>query len=188
VHKLPDDYEKRLRAKLAPERMRATLSVAGVILIVHEEAKHAVIDRVRDFHWGDKETYARDVTSLDRNPFRASAKWLVNNEVITDAQMEVLEKFGAHRHKIAHGSMNYVLDPNAEPDLLLLAQALQVLGDIHRFWIQVELDTFADHYKNATIDDTESPLMSFLTMITQVATDSLLEAYERTKAQPAQGD
>ena len=51
MRNLPDDYEAHLRAKLAPERIRATLSFAGLILIAYEMVKQAVVKDVREFSW-----------------------------------------------------------------------------------------------------------------------------------------
>src|SRR5450755_4212441 len=99
--KLPDDYEDRLRAKLAPEQIRVTLSFAGLVLIVYEMVKQAVVNDVHEFYWRgfdetgmlyDQVRYDRDVRSLDRKSlFRASAKWLVKSGAITEKQVEVLD-------------------------------------------------------------------------------------------------
>ncbi len=59
MRKLPDDYEDRLRAKLAPERIRATLSFAGLVLIVYEMVKQAVVKDVREFYWQHQRLKAR---------------------------------------------------------------------------------------------------------------------------------
>lgn len=198
MRKLPDDYEARLRAKLAPERMRATLSFAGLIPIVYEEVKRAVLVNVREFYGRgfdesgmlyDEESYARDVTSLDKNRFRAAAKWLVNNGAITDVQIEVLERLHVHRNDIAHEPLKYLVDPDEEPDAHLFTQAMEVLRDIHRFWIQVEIDigTFEDH-GNVIVEDVESPLMAVLAMLIQAVADGLREADELTKAQVTHRD
>ena len=49
MRKLPDDYEDRLRAKLVPAQIRATLSFAGLVLIVCEMVKQAVVKEVHEF-------------------------------------------------------------------------------------------------------------------------------------------
>lgn len=141
MRKLPDDYEARLRAKLAPERIRPTLSFAGLILIVYEMMKQAVVTDVREFYLRgfdesgmlyDEEGYARDVKYLDRSRFRASAKWLVKSGAITDEQVEVLERLYVHRKDIAHELPKYLIDVDHEPDADLFIEALQVLSDIRR--------------------------------------------------------
>lgn len=199
MRNLPYDYEERVRAKLAPQRMRATLSFAGLIPIVYEEVKRSVLENVREFYWCgfdesgthyDEESYARDVTSLDKNRFRASAKWLVNNEAITDVQMEALERLRVHRNDIAHEPLKYLVDPDKEPDAHLFTQAMEVLRDLHRFWVQYEIDigTFEfQGHRNVTVDDVESPLMVVLATLIQAVADGLREADEQTEAQSQDG-
>lgn len=194
MRKLPDDYEDRLRAKLAPERIRATLSFAGLIVIVYEMVKQAVEKDVREFYWRgfdesgmlyDEEGYARDVKSLDRSRFRASAKWLVKSGAITDEQVEVLELLYVHRNDIAHELAKYLIDVEYEPDADLFVQALGVLRDIRRFWTQMEIDigTFENH-GDVTVDDVQPLSLSLLAMFIQAYGEGLPHADEQTKDQP----
>lgn len=197
MRKLPDDYEARLRAKLAPERIRATLSFAGLILIVYEMMKQAVVDDVRDFYFSgfdesgmlyDEERYARDVRSLDRSRFRASAKWLVKYGAITDEQTEVLERLYVHRKDIAHELAKYLIDVDHEPDADLFIEALQVLSDIRRFWTQIEIDfgTF-EHHGDVTVDDVQPLSMSVLGLFIEAHSEGVLHANEQTEAQSQAG-
>ena len=173
MRKLPDDYEDRLRAKLAPEQIRVTLSFAGLVLIVYEMVKQAVVKEVHEFYWRgfdekgmlyDKVRYDRDVRSLDRKSlFRASAKWLVKNGAITEKQVEVLESLHLHRQEITHELPKYLIDPDHNPDAQLFFDALNVLADIRRFWTQIEIDigTFED-FGDVTTDDVQNLSLSCL--------------------------
>ena len=82
---------------------------------------------------------------LDRAPksrFRASLLWLVDMEAITLAQADRLDEIYDHRHDLTHELIKYVVDPKFEPDVDLLADALDILrrhpavldavGDRHR--------------------------------------------------------
>lgn len=193
MRKLPEDYEVRLRAKLTPERIRATLSFGGLILIVYEMVKQAVVEDVRDFYMRgfdesgmlyDEEGYARDVSSLDRSRFRASAKWLVGNGAITDEQVQVLERLYVHRKDIAHELAKYLIDVEHEPDADLFIQALEVLRDIRRFWTQVEIDigSFEDH-GNVTVDDVQPLSLLALGMFIGAYSEGVLQAQEQNKSQ-----
>ena len=46
----PDGYMQRLEAKLQPQRIRATLSFAGLYQITHEMIKQSVLEEVRLFY------------------------------------------------------------------------------------------------------------------------------------------
>jgi hypothetical protein len=187
MRKLPDDYEARLRAKLAPERIRATLSFAGLILIVYEMMKQAVVKDVREFYCRgfdesgmlyDEQGYARDVKSLDRSQFRASAKWLVNSGAIKDEQVEVLERLYVHRKDIAHELAKYLIDVDHEPDADLFIEALQVLRDIRRFWTQIEIDigSFDDH-GDVTVDDVQPLSLLALGMFIDAYSEGVVQAH-----------
>lgn len=193
MRELPDDYEARLQAKLAPERIRATLSFAGLILIVYEMVKQAVVNDVREFYCCgfdesgmlyDEEGYSRDVRSLDRSQFRASAKWLVKSGAITNEQVEVLERLYVHRKDVAHELAKYLIDVDHEPDADLFIQALEVLRDIRRFWTQIEIDigTFEDH-GDVTVDDVQPLSLLALGMFIEAYTEGVQQAHERAKAQ-----
>jgi hypothetical protein len=45
----------------------------------------------------------------------------------------------AHRHALTHELVRYVIDPDAEPDVELLVEAIAILKDVHRFWIESEI-------------------------------------------------
>lgn len=183
MRKLPDNYEERLRAKLEFEQIRATLSFAGLVLIVYEMIKQAVVIDVREFYCAgfdesgmlyDEEGYARDVRSLDRSKFRASAKWLVNSGAITDEQTEVLERLHMHRTDIAHELAKYLIDPDFSPDINLFIQAMHVLIDIRKFWTRIEIDigSFEAHGE-VTVDDVQPFSIELLRMLVRAFADGL---------------
>jgi hypothetical protein len=66
--------------------------------------------------------------------FRASLLWLVDREAITKAQADRLDAIYDHRHDLTHELGKYLVDPDFEPDVDLLVDALQILHDIERFW------------------------------------------------------
>ncbi len=194
VRKLPDDYEERLRARLAPEQIRATLSFAGLVLIVYKIVKQAVSGDVRGFYLTgfdesgltyDEVGYARDVRSLDKNPFRASAKWLVKRGAITDDQVDVPERLYIHRKDIAHELHKYLIDPEHDPDADLFFQALEVLGAIRRFWTEIEIDigTFEDH-GDVTVDDVQPLSLSLLAVFIEAYGEGLPHVDERAGDAP----
>jgi hypothetical protein len=146
----PEAYRQRLEAKLRPERIRATLGFAGLYQMTHELIKAAVLDEVREFYWRgiedgvviyDEQAYAEDVlVKAPKNKFRASLLWLVESDAITLAQANRLDDIYAHRHDLSHELIKYVVDPDFEPDVELLTDALTILKSIRRFWASIEKD------------------------------------------------
>lgn len=142
--------QARLDAKLQPERIRATLAFAGLYQIAHGLIQRAVLTDVRGiFCTGfdengmryDEAGYKSKV--LDRAPknkFRASLLWLVDMEAITPAQADRLDEIYDHRHDLTHELIKYVVDLKFEPNVDLLADALDIFRDIRRFWTQWEID------------------------------------------------
>jgi len=157
----PQSYMKRLKAKLEPDRIRSTLAFAGLYQMTHEMIKHTVIDDVKGFYghsafgggtWmgGDnaRDRYKRDVLDLaPKQPFNASLEWLRRSEAISSAQVARLEEIYDHRHELTHELAKFVVDVNAEPDVDLLTDAVQIMRELSRFWVQIEIDigTFEDH-------------------------------------------
>ncbi|TMS53653.1 hypothetical protein [Mycobacterium sp. DBP42] len=189
-HDDPVGYEQRLRAKLKPNIIRGTLAFAGLYQITHEMIKHAVLDKVREFFcldlnldgtWSmapdEQEQYRLRVLSLAPNKFRASLLWLVNNGAITQVQADRLEVIRDHRDDLVHELVKYVIDPDENPDVDLLVDALNTLKDLHRFWIDIELSTggffLPDGSDVGDVDAEE--VMPLSLMILQQCLDAYLE-------------
>lgn len=165
-------YRRRLEAKLRPERMRATLAFAGLYQVTHELIKTAVIHDVRAFYWRgvndgamvyDEHAYAKQVLSrAQKNKFRASLLWLIDGGAITMAQADRLEEIYAHRHQLSHELIKYILDPDFEPDVNLLSDALTILASVRRFWTSVEKDVGSfDDFGNLELEEV-TPLSLFV--------------------------
>ncbi|HVU61242.1 MAG TPA: hypothetical protein VHD58_06260 [Mycobacteriales bacterium] len=146
----PEAYKRLLEAKLAPERIQATLGFAGLYQITHELIKTAVLEEVRAFYWRgiengsdvyDEAAYSTQVLAKAPNSrFRASLLWLVDCDAITLPQADRLEEIHAHRHDLSHELIKYIVDPEFEPDIELLIEATATLRAIRRFWTSIEKD------------------------------------------------
>ena len=75
-----------------------------------------------------------------RTSFGASLLWLVEGDAITLAQADRLDDIYADRHDLGHELIKYVVDPDFEPDVELLTDALAILKSIRRFWTSIEKD------------------------------------------------
>jgi len=177
----------RIAAKIQPERIRATLAFAGLYQITHELIKAAVVPQVKRFYWRgfdetgmlyDEAAYREQVLSRDKRAFRASLLWLVDAEAITLAQAGRLDEIYAHRHELAHGLGNYLIDPDLEPNMDLFVDAVAILRDISRFWTQIEIDigSFEEHGE-VSVDDVAPGSLLLL----QMCIDAYAEGLPRPK-------
>lgn len=187
----PIGFEERLRAKLQPANLRATMAFAGLYQITNEMIRHAVIDKVRDFYWidlegngamstEDREQYRLQVLSLDRREFTASLLWLVNSKAITQAQADRLSAVHAHRNELTHELVRFIVDADADPDIGLFSEALSILKDLHRFWIDVELSTGGFFLPDGTTVDDVDPdeVTPASLMVLQQCIDAYVEGFE----------
>lgn len=175
----PQAWQERLTAKLAPDRIRSTLAFAGLYQMTHELIKHGVLEEVKGFYghsdfdggtwmWGKRgeETYTREVLALTpKKPFRASLQWLKASNAITPAQVDRLEEVYEYRHELTHELMKFVVDVEFEPNINLLTDAVHIMRDISRFWVQIEKDigTF-DKHGDINIDDVHPGTLLVLDM------------------------
>lgn len=187
----PVEYERQLRAKLSPERIRATLAFSGLYQLTHELMKQTVMEDVKAFFGyvsvGDgtwwtgvqgQADYQRSVLDLaPKNRFTASLLWLQAMGALTDDQVTRLDQIAAHRHDLTHELQKYLIDLDHEPDVELFTHALTILTVIHRFWIQVERDTgaFEDH-GDIDVDDVVPLSLMFLQTCIDAYLDGQAEA------------
>lgn len=160
----PNVYRERLKAKLEPEHVRATLGFAGLFQMTHELIKTAVLDEVREFYWqgiegganvyDEREYAAKVLVRAPSNRFRASLLWLVECEAITLSQADRLEEVYAHRHELSHELLKYIVDPDFEPDIEMLNDALAILRSVRRFWTSIEKDIGSfDDFGDVDLDE-----------------------------------
>jgi len=138
------------------------MAFAGLYQLTYEQIKQIVLEKTRDyfcFGGGDagevltaheRQEYQREVLNLaPKNAFRASLMWLIQMDAMTNEQADRLDDVYAHRHELAHELMKYIVDPDHEPDVNLLADAIRILRRLHRFWIEFELSIGSfDHVTN----------------------------------------
>lgn len=150
----PQAWREELSAKLAPARIRSTLAFAGLFQMTHEMIKRTVIDDVKGFFgysplndgtwFSGRHTeieYKRDVLALEPGRvFYASLLWLKDSEAITLTQVARLEEIYDYRHEVTHELARFIVDVDSEPDVSLLTEAVQIMRDISRFWVQMEKD------------------------------------------------
>ncbi len=89
----------------------------------------------------DEQVYAGNVLGrAPKNKLRASLLWLIEGDAIPLAQADRLEDLYAHRHDPSHELIEYMVDPDFEPDVELSTDALTILKATRRFWTSIEKD------------------------------------------------
>lgn len=73
--------------------------------------------------------------------------------------------------------VKYVIDPDEDPDVELLVDALTTLKDLHRFWINVELSTGGFFLPNGSdVGDVDAEeVMPLSLIVLQQCLDAYLE-------------
>ena len=179
-----EDQLARIEAKRQPERIRSTLAFAGLYQITHGLIQEAVLsDLHENFFSGldesgmhyDEERYQVEVLSRDpKSKFRASLLWLVDMEAVTLSQADRLKDIYDHRHDLTHELIKYVIDPNFEPDVDLLADALDILRAIRRFWTEWEIAIGSfEHLGEVDVDDVQPLTLSILGSCIQAYVEGL---------------
>jgi len=183
----PEDYRRRLEAKLKPEVIRSTLSFAGLYQVTHEMIKRSVVDDVRGFYSlgfdetglrYDEAAYSRDVLSKAKDRFRASLLWLVHAEAISQTQADRLDAVYAHRHDLTHELVRYVVDPDFNPDIQLFIDALAILKALRTFWAQIEIDIGSFEHLGEVDADDAVPLSN---VVLQMCIDAYLDGIEPSR-------
>lgn len=136
---MPTKHEElvaKLSEKLHPDAIRSNLVRAGLFLAGWEMLKSEITKQVRLFYgatvkgsWGNysfvpddedpisRQRYAEEVLALDTGKkkgkiFRASLRWLVESEALTETQPARVQEMERHRNEVAHELMKVVVDPD----------------------------------------------------------------------------
>lgn len=151
-----EDYERLLEGKVSHENLRLTLAFAGLFQLAHEMLKYAILGKVRGFYLRgfdetgmlyDEISYKAQVLEQSQvsgqraNAFRGSVLWLVQHDAITDEDAKTIDAIYKHRHELTHELAAFLVDVDRYPDAAMFQDATAILRKIHRFWIEVELQS-----------------------------------------------
>jgi hypothetical protein len=159
------------------------MQFAALYQMTNEMTRHAVLDEVRQFFatgfvdgkWViDTDQYRTQVLSRDNSTFTASLLWLVDMGALTFEQSSRLREIHAHRNELTHELVKYIADANA--DVELFTDAVNILRTLRRFWTGVEADvgTF-DDYDDLDLDEVVPLSMMVLQQCLDAYIDGLRE-------------
>ncbi len=130
-----------------------TLLRASCLILGYELIKQQVVEQVKQFYGlsvplldyeGEQpyvpspeqvEEYKREVTSrYPQSTFRASCSWLIEQDALTEEQVDDLDRIRSHRNAVTHELLRFLFDPEAEVDVEVLEDAHGAIRDLGRFW------------------------------------------------------
>jgi hypothetical protein len=91
---------------------------------------------------------------------------------VSSADCARLDEVHRHRHDLAHELRKYLVDPDVEPDIDLLVDALSILRKIDRFWGEADIGTF-DEYEDLDLSDVSLGTTALLSLAVQAYLDGL---------------
>lgn len=174
------DVEASWAKFLNPESLKRNLLQGGLYLAAFEMLKDSLVGRPRDFFCfrisdGDisadlsSPEYEREVRSLHKHPFTASALWWHKSGAISDEDLDALRQIREHRDQIAHNMPKMIATADHSIDLDLLVQTNRILATIDNWWLQnVEVGIDPGQYKKFSqeeMDAARSMSAIFLSMM-----------------------
>src|SRR5206468_3838017 len=86
--------------------------------------------------------------------FQSSLLWLIEAGALTQERADELALLREHRNELVHDLFRYLADPPVDTDMELLADAIEILKGLERFWTQTELDIGAfDEYGDVSTEE-----------------------------------
>lgn len=179
---------------LDPEVVRPSLFMATMFITVFEILKNSIVDRIRDFYsiaWSEdgntlSPEYASNVLSRNKSAVHASLSWLLEQEVINEADLAIFEQLKSTRNLLAHRLFDVVTGQAASTHQEQFTALVELLRKIEVWWVvNVELAINPD-FEGQEVDEAgivPGPILS-LQMLFQVASGSteLLEAWRNQRA------
>jgi hypothetical protein len=154
----PDDVTaERIRRKHLPDSIHTSLLKAAVLITVWELLKHEVRDAPyrklfpRSNEEGGEyfdaqltgrfvvtQRYREAVLASDKDPYRAAARWLVNQGALSEEEFEELLGLRDYRNKVVHELVSFLIDIECEVDARKFARCTELLEKVARWRIADE--------------------------------------------------
>ena len=138
---------------LNPGAIKSNLILSSLYLTAYELLKDAIISNIRDFFSFDyrdgkaipDEQYKEEVTKVHRDLLHASCLWLQRNGVITENEVEEINKIRRHRNQVAHELLRLLSEADLNLNIEYFLRIRELLEKIEIWWIEnVEIPSNAD--------------------------------------------
>lgn len=133
--------------------MRTNLLMVSLYLAAFEILKSTVTDRTENFFTFDYvngqprlHPKYQEVTSLNKNPLRASLMWLKQNDAITSNDVLMFDAIRQHRNELAHQLPHFLIDTSRNVNIQNFENIRYLLRKIETWWIQqVDIPANSDY-------------------------------------------
>ena len=201
-----DNVTKSWLKLLNPEELKENLIQCSTFITAWEILKEAIVVPILWFYTNgfitndsnDKKftrpKYHKEVMELDtrkknKDVVHASCLWLRKNNVIDDADIQMISDIREHRNLVTHEMIKVLGSVKVQVKLELLDNLIDILNKIDRWWIiEVEIPTNPDFtaidFDTIDYDGILSGRMMVLQLISKVAygdDQSLAEIYNEFK-------
>ncbi len=136
-----------------PAILKSNLILSSLYLSAYEILKSSIVDNIISFFSDDFEDgkpipddqYKEEVSKTDKDLLRASCLWLKKMGVITQEEVDQVQRIREHRNLIAHELPKVLLHPGVEIKLEYLLQIWDLVKKIELWWVkEVHMPTDPD--------------------------------------------
>jgi hypothetical protein len=186
-----NDHEKKWEQFLDTDFLRDRLISASMFLVAYEFLKESIVGRVKGFFTDGvnengliiSEEYEKEVLSLNKNHLYASLKWLEQFNVLSQNDLEKLEKVKRIRNVIAHQLSSLVTSGEDFDYVSGFNDTIELLHKIEKWWIiNFEIPINSD-FDNQEIDEDGiicGPVLSIQMMLEVLSgNEELLKVYKK---------
>lgn len=155
------DFDDRWERFLDPEILRPSLFMATMFITTFEILKDSIIDRIRDFYtngWDENGSivspeYQQEVISRNKSAVYASLDWLIERDVIGQADLQTFEDLKRIRNILAHQLFSVVTGQAESDHSAQFPVLVELLRKIELWWVvNLEIPTNPD-FDDQKIDE-----------------------------------
>lgn len=189
----PEKYYKDWMKLLDENEVKFQLITASLYLTAYDLLIDTIIRKIEEFYIDGfdengfiiSEIYKSEVKGLYKKDIViASTKWLVNNEVINETELERIKIFKLHRNELAHELTQMIADSDANTKTEYIREIRDLYFKILKWWfIEFECQVNPDLGKldTDTLDYDEVLMMQMLPMnfMIKIVNDEIKKRVER---------
>ena len=179
---------------LDTEYVKSSLIISSLFLTGHELLKISIIDKLKGFLCNNpritddgelihienaeyKKLKSKKHTQFKNkaNEYYSCCEWYKVNSVISNAELDILQKIIKHRNIIAHNLPEFILDDNVNLDIELLYEIQTLLTKIQKYWF-LEFEVLVNPaFDNVIIkeDEATTPIISLMNYLIDVAKNEM---------------
>lgn len=175
------DYIESWNNILDEDTLKANVNFAAMFVLNYECLKESVISQIREFYsahisfedkivYEESQAYKDEVRSLDENIENASLKWLIQLDVITEADYDVYQKIRKRRNDITHELLKNLSEGFVEEDAKLFSEMLSMYSKLDKWWInEIEIpvsgENIPDDYDKNGVCSGQAIMLSLINSI-----------------------